>query len=163
MKDDFKNMLKIIDMEDELNEITEEIDNLSQKIKNLIKNKKNKIKLNYSLTITEILIALIGSFNLISIPVTLFYMLTVCILIKLIDIKTFDTFDNINKEKRKLSIQKEILLAEYNDIEKNLFKLKLINDVKKENNAVVIDNNYNIENTLVKNNIKKLTLKKPNN
>lgn len=161
MNEEFKNSLKIIDMEDELASISDEIKRIKSTIKSLRKDKKNKIKLNYCLTFTEIAIALIGSFNPIAISATIFYMIAVFIFLKLIDIKTFGTFENIKKEKHKLFIQKEILLADYKDLENKLYKFKLFSEINKENN-VEINNNYVEQNTLEKDKFKKLTLTKPN-
>ena len=147
-------------MEDELESISNEIKEVRNKIKRLRNDKKNKIKLNYTLTITEILILIIGSFNPTFIPATIFYMFAVFAFVKLIDIKTFGTFENIKKEKNKLFIQKEILLADYKDLEKKLFKLKLFDNYKSEN--IVEINNRIEENTLQKDKVKKLTLNKLN-
>lgn len=162
MNEDFQNSLKIIDMEDELEEIRDEIKDFTKEIKRLRKDKKDKRKLNFALSITEIIIAILGAFNTFAISATLFYMITVFIFVKLVDIKTFSSFDNINKKIHKLFLQKELLLAEHKDLENKLFKLKLYSDIKKEDN-IELDNNKSInENKLENNIVKKLTLTKPN-
>lgn len=161
MNEDFKNSLKIIDMEDELVSIKEEIKIITKTIKRLRKDKKDKIKLNFGLTITELLIAVIGAFAFAS-PVTMIYMLAVFIFVKLVDIKTFGTFENIKKEKHKLFIQKEILLAEHKDLENKLINLKLFSVIKKDSNNKIDNNEFVKEDKLEKQNIKKLILTKPN-
>lgn len=161
MNEDFKNSLKIIDLEDELVSIKDEIKIITKTIKRLRKDKKDKIKLNFGLTITELLIAVIGAFAFTS-PVTMIYMLAVFIFVKLVDIKTFGTFENIKKEKHKLFIQKEILLAEHKDLENKLINLKLFSVIKKDSNNKIDNNEFVKEDKLEKQNIKKLILTKPN-
>jgi len=74
----------------------------------------------------------------------------------------YDSFDKINKKIHKLSLEKEILLVDYKELQDKLYRAQYVSNYTKESLNDINTINYINEKKLENKKVKKLVLTKPN-
>lgn len=157
-----KNIEEVLNLESDLECTDKKIKSIFKQIKKLRKDKKDKRFINCSLIISEIIVGIIGFSNPANILFTLVYMLFVIVVFKVPDMTIYDSFDKINKKIHKLSLEKEILLVDYKEIQDKLYRAQYVSNYTKENLIDTNNINYTNEKELETKKVKKLVLTKPN-
>jgi len=156
------NIDEVLNLESDLERTDKKIKSIYKQIKKLRKDKKDKKFINCILTLTEIIVAIIGFSNSANILLTLVCMLITVVVFKIPDMTIYDSFDKINKKIHKLSLEKEILLVDYKELQDKLYRAQYVSNYTKESLNDINTINYINEKKLENKKVKKLVLTKPN-